>query len=391
MASTSPCSRYPKPYRISPVRVPRPTETKKDNERDNQNEKDNHQNHQNLRMALFRVDSERYRLENVTTTDVGLHRIESRSVSWNSDGLTLAMACSDRMARIVSASEGKEVQTIAGHPTAVDKVRFHPRDSHTLLTSGLDKTIRLWDVRHNHNSNHSDHPKATGTIHLQTGIRAISVEWSPREDIIVHTEDDATIFMHDVRDLTKPLHTFALGPMIIETCIVSPDGNYLVTGASSRSQGMADLRVWQWRHGQDAPTTLYPAHVGPVYAAAFAPDGRTLATGGADATVGLWNTFHLSCRHTVVRPSKFIRSVAFSCDSQLLATASEDEGIDIADAKDGTLVGTITFGHRGKGGGAEEVAFHPLDTRVVACARISQGPLPVPPVTIAKFSLETLP
>lgn len=35
--------------------------------------------------------------------------------------------------------------------------------------------------------------------------------------------------------------------------------------------------------------TPYGGHVGPVYAVAYAPDGATLAAGGGDGMVRIWD------------------------------------------------------------------------------------------------------
>jgi WD40 repeat protein len=79
----------------------------------------------------------------------------------------------------------------------------------------------------------------------------------------------------------------------------------------------------------------------------FSNDGKQLVTGGSDAIVGLWDcgstltlqqhghaaaAASMVCTTTITRRLKFIRSTAFSHDSQLLAIATEEDGIDVADA-----------------------------------------------------------
>jgi WD40 repeat protein len=129
----------------------------------------------------------------------------------------------------------------------------------------------------------------------------------------------------------------------------------------------------------------------------FSHDGQQLVTGGSDAIVGLWDcgssnsssdsSSSMVCTTTITRRLKFIRGTAFSHDSQLLAIATEEDGIDVADAKTGALVGTVNMGHRPRSGGAEHVAWHPKEY-VMACARTDtpMGPPPAP-VTVARLTI----
>ncbi|MFF9867885.1 trypsin-like peptidase domain-containing protein [Streptomyces sp. NPDC013953] len=102
-------------------------------------------------------------------------------------------------------------------------------------------------------------------------------------------------------------------------------------------------------------------HSAPVYTAAFSPDGRTVATGGFDGTVRLWNSSDGTLRRTFTRHGKIVGSVAFSPDGDLLASSGDDGAIRIRDAQTGDLRATLT-GHRG---GVGSVAFS-ADGRTLA-------------------------
>ena len=146
---------------------------------------------------------------------------------------------------------------------------------------------------------------------------------------------------------------------------------------------------------------VFVGHTGPIYALRFAPNGRMLATGGADALVGLWDVPSMVCKTTIGRRTKFVRSVAYSHDSKIVACCSEEEGVDLADGETGERLGTVKLLPKNSGGGtsrdrfgrsddiafhgSDEIAFHPKGY-VLACAR---GETQSPQVTIASLTMET--
>ena len=109
---------------------------------------------------------------------------------------------------------------------------------------------------------------------------------------------------------------------------------------------MGYLNVWDWRNTTTAKPKIMevPAHAGPIYAMAYNKETNILATGGADASVGLWNWESLACTKSLTRRIKFIRGLSFSSDARFLATSSEEGTIDIAEASTGKLIGLVDLG-----------------------------------------------
>ncbi len=68
-------------------------------------------------------------------------------------------------------------------------------------------------------------------------------------------------------------------------------------------------------------------HQGWVICVAFAPDGQTLATGGEDRTVRLWDLATNRERAILTGHTDNVMMVAFSPDSSLLATAGRDGSV----------------------------------------------------------------
>jgi len=292
-----------------------------------------------------------------------------------------------------------------------------------------------------------------------TGKSTIDISWSPstKANLLAVTEKNGNVHVVDTRKLSSGdssgsfktpsfsktgstalnpknspfVKTFAMRPKIVDACIFSPSGDHLV--AATSDEGYGELTIWNWeREGEeeqgkssqeeknDEPNNqnannsnnnkyVYPAHTGPIYSMCFTRDGRKLATGGGDALVGLWDVDAMVCTSTITRCNRFIRSVSFSYDSQIVATSTEENRIDFANSQTGEFVGKVSmsdnsnnnggggrnnrgggFGGGGSGGGdrnapgADEIAFHPK-AHIIACARCDS--VVYSPLTIMKLTL----
>jgi THO complex subunit 3 len=78
---------------------------------------------------------------------------------------------------------------------------------------------------------------------------------------------------------------------------------------------------------------LAPGHTSSIPAIDLSKDGQLLATGGSDALVCVWDIQEMICLSVIDRFKKPLRSVSFSYDRKLLASAaSEVDTIDIVRA-----------------------------------------------------------
>ena len=111
------------------------------------------------------------------------------------------------------------------------------------------------------------------------------------------------------------------------------DGKTLATGGADQV-----IRLWDVKDRREKSATV--GHQGPIHAVAVAPDGRILATAGADATIRLWDRATGRERGQLVGQGKYLSALAFTPDGRgLLSTGSppSDETVrlwDIATSKE---------------------------------------------------------
>ncbi len=104
-------------------------------------------------------------------------------------------------------------------------------------------------------------------------------------------------------------------------------------------------------------------HTGDVYAVAFSPDGRTLASGVLDMTIKLWDVATGRELHTLAGHAREVHSVAFSPDGRTLASGSVDDSVKLWEVATGREVRTLALG--GKTSWVNSVTFSP-DGRTLA-------------------------
>jgi WD40 repeat protein len=238
-------------------------------------------------------------VQSTRVTDPVLSRLQSLA-AWR-----INPSPDSRYAMKVAAARA-DIAVLTGHSGWVLNVAFTP-DGRTLVSTGDDDTIRLWDV----------------TTHRQVGDAftagvgpVLTLAVSPDGRTIATGGTHSDVRLWDVAS-HRQIAALPADAQYIGSVAFSPDGRML---ANSNGDGSALLWDLATRR-QVARLVGHPGHSGSVELA-FSPDSRTLAS-VAD-TVRLWDTAtHSPLGDPLTGHTKQVSSLQFSPDGKTLATSAE--------------------------------------------------------------------
>ncbi|MGH3854127.1 MAG: pentapeptide repeat-containing protein [Pseudonocardiaceae bacterium] len=130
----------------------------------------------------------------------------------------------------------------------------------------------------------------------------------------------------------SPLYPLTGHTDVVWSVAWSPDGTRLLTGGAD-----ASVRVWDAATGE--PLHQLGGHTGRVLSVAWSPDGTRLLTGGEDASVRVWDAVTGEPLHQLGGHTGRVLSVAWSPDGTRLLTGGEDATVRVWDAATGLPVG----------------------------------------------------
>jgi WD40 repeat protein len=170
-----------------------------------------------------------------------------------------------------------------GHVGHIQAVLFTPDGKH-LVTAGSDNTIRLWDA---------------------------------------HTGQTLRILR---------------APGGMKTLALSPDGETLAVGFSHRDKGAITHAIALMALEDGRIKGVLRGHTSWIFAVAFSPDGKRLASGSDDKTLRLWDLTGGGGAGQVIQVPRPVCGLAFSPDGTRVVEAHDGGDAAIRDLAAGTVI-----------------------------------------------------
>ena len=292
------------------------------------------------------------------------HTGPALSVAWAPDGRTLASGGEDHRVILWDVESGEAVAILEGHTDSVRSVAWHP-DGRTLASGGEDNLVILWDVE-------SGQAVASLEGHTET---VYSLAWHPDGRTLASGGEDGRVILWDVESGEKvPILEgweswgYLFG---VRSVAWHPDGRTLAAGGGEGRVILWDVESRETVATLEGHTDWVQDLVGAAFPlvsnVVWHPDGRTLASGGEDGRVVLWDaesggaitSLKAPRRRTSALPVGFesvlVTGLAWHPDGCTLAMAATDGRITLWDVQSGEAVATL----EGHAGAVWSVAWHP--------------------------------
>ena len=234
------------------------------------------------------------------------------NISLSADGNILATTTIDGKINIWNQS-GILLQTLSGHTGEVADLKFIPssksKDSDRLISTGVDKTIRVWQI--------FDRSQDRQEIY------SVAISPNNSEYAVANADNEIQIWRNS-DNKQELIRTFSGHNKTISQIKYSPDGKILATAGWDNT-----VKLWNLKTGKLINTLT---HKDAVNAIAFSPDNQTLISGTEANNVYIWNIATAKqpkLDKTLNEHTDSIKTVIVSPNGKLIASGGYDNTIKI--------------------------------------------------------------
>jgi WD40 repeat protein len=220
---------------------------------------------------------------------------------------------------LIRSSSTRLTQSIQAHGSRVVALSA-ALAANRLASASSDGTVCFWLLSDNSELSLSE---AATSLDTFCGITALAL--SPDAALFAIGDDAGNVSVWDMRRRAVLWSHLAFG-LCVTSLAFSPNGNALAGGSLDgtaclwASQNGFQLHGWN-QPQRESSSNVAPLATGAITALAFAPNGRRLALGHRDGTVGIYDSWTERLLHKIYTSNE-VRQLLFSEDGSLLAVAS---------------------------------------------------------------------
>lgn len=201
------------------------------------------------------------------------HRGAVMSLAFNPEGTLLASASMDGTIKLWDPAKAKLLKTLSGHKSWVNSIAF-AKAGKLLVSGSSDGTVKIWSMPEGALEKTIDATKAevrSVAVNRESTLLAVGIRYG---DIQVYNLANFE---------KKPGYAGSKGD--IWAMAFSPDGKFLATPDGDWNRAGV-VKLWDTATGKVAHQLQ---HTGEVLSLTFSPDGKWLAAGAGDRRLRIWD------------------------------------------------------------------------------------------------------
>jgi WD40 repeat protein len=258
---------------------------------------------------------------------LGGHSQPVHAIAFSPVATTVATASDDTTAvlwDVVARARPAQLARMVGHTGGVPALAFNP-DGHTMASGSADGSAILWDV-----ADRTRPRPIARLVEPRSTVFTIAFSLDGRLLVTGHSDVAGTAVLWDVQDPHDPhllsrLTTHGRG---VASVSVAPDGRTVATGCNDGNALLWDIS------DQRAPRPIATPHTGlryPVRGVPFSPDGRILVTASTD----MWTSGYPTTIWDIADRNQPRRLADRTDDNSVYAAAFSPDGRTLALAEEG--------------------------------------------------------